>query len=84
MKKFARTIHDHQSLIPNYFQAKKAYASATVEGINNKENWQSENPTDFGAIKSEKQRNINSWQFTLAGVPPRISLRRRFFLRKIT
>lgn len=36
MKKCAKTIHDHQPLILNWFKAKKAISNGVVEGMNNK------------------------------------------------
>ena len=38
MKKFVKTIRKHQSLIMNWFRAKKAYSSGSVEGLNRKIN----------------------------------------------
>jgi len=38
MKKFVKTIRRHQPLIMNWFKAKKAYSSGTVEGLNRKIN----------------------------------------------
>ena len=38
MKKFVGTIRRHQPLIMNWFKAKKAYSSGTVEGLNRKVN----------------------------------------------
>lgn len=34
IKKFVKTIRDHQPLIMNWFKAKKAYSSGIVEGMN--------------------------------------------------
>ncbi len=36
MKKVAKTIRNHKPLILNWFKAKKAFSSGTVEGLNNK------------------------------------------------
>ena len=36
MKKIARTLRSHRTLILNYFKAKKAFSSGVVEGLNNK------------------------------------------------
>ena len=38
MKKFVRTVQNHRGLIMNWFRAKKAYSSGTVEGLNRKVN----------------------------------------------
>lgn len=38
IKKFVKTIRRHQTLIMNYFKAKKAYSSGVVEGLNRKVN----------------------------------------------
>ena len=36
MKKIARTLRSHRTLILNYFRARKQYSSGVVEGLNNK------------------------------------------------
>ena len=36
MKKTARTLRSHRTLILNYFRAKKRLSSGAVEGLNNK------------------------------------------------
>ena len=36
MKKIARTLRAHRSLLLNYFKAKKQFSSGVVEGLNNK------------------------------------------------
>jgi transposase len=36
MKKIARTLRTHRTLLLNYFKAKKLYSSGVVEGLNNK------------------------------------------------
>jgi transposase len=36
MKKIARTLRKHRSLILNYFRAQKLFSSGVVEGLNNK------------------------------------------------
>jgi len=36
MKKFARTLRTHRELFLNYFEARKEFSSAVVEGLNNK------------------------------------------------
>lgn len=36
MKKVAKSLRDHRELILNYFRAKKAFSSGSVEGFNNK------------------------------------------------
>ena len=36
MKKVAKTIRRHKTLILNWFEAKKAFSSGIVEGLNNK------------------------------------------------
>ena len=36
MKKIARTLRSHRTLILNYFRARKRYSSGVVEGLNNK------------------------------------------------
>jgi transposase len=36
MKKIARTLRKHRTLILNYFKAKKEFSSGVVEGLNNK------------------------------------------------
>lgn len=38
MKKFVRTLRNHQPLLMNWFKAKKAYSSGAVEGLNRKIN----------------------------------------------
>ena len=38
MKKFVKTVRKHQPLMMNWFKAKKAYSSGTVEGLNRKIN----------------------------------------------
>jgi len=38
MKKFVKTVRKHQSLMMNWFKAKKAYSSGVVEGLNRKIN----------------------------------------------
>ncbi len=38
MKKFVKTVRKHQSLMMNWFKAKKAYSSGSVEGLNRKIN----------------------------------------------
>jgi len=38
IKKFVKTVRNHQSLIMNYFKAMKAYSSGVVEGLNRKVN----------------------------------------------
>jgi len=38
MKKFVRMLRRHQPLLMNWFKAKKAYSSGTVEGLNRKVN----------------------------------------------
>ena len=38
MKKFVKTVRRHQPLMNNWFKAKKAYSSGTVEGLNRKIN----------------------------------------------
>jgi transposase len=34
IKKFVKTVRKHQPLMMNWFKAKKAYSSGTVEGLN--------------------------------------------------
>ena len=36
MKKIARTLRSHRTLILNYFRARKQFSSGVVEGLNNK------------------------------------------------
>jgi transposase len=36
MKKIARTLRTHRTLLMNYFKARKEYSSGVVEGLNNK------------------------------------------------
>jgi len=36
MKKFARTVRNHQQLLLNYFRARKQFSSGVIEGLNNK------------------------------------------------
>ena len=36
MKKIARMLRSHRTLILNYFRARKQYSSGVVEGLNNK------------------------------------------------
>ena len=36
LKKFARTVRNHRELLLNYFQARKAFSSGIIEGLNNK------------------------------------------------
>ena len=36
LKKIARSLRAHRSLLLSYFEAKKAYTSGVVEGLNNK------------------------------------------------
>jgi transposase len=36
MKKIARSLRSHRTLILNYFHAKKQFSSGIVEGLNNK------------------------------------------------
>ena len=36
--KFVRTVKRHQELMMNWFEARKAYSSGTVEGLNRKFN----------------------------------------------
>jgi transposase len=36
MKKIARTLRAHRSLLLNYFKAKKQFSSGVIEGLNNK------------------------------------------------
>jgi len=38
IKKFVKTIRNHEVLMMNWFKAKKAYSSGTVEGLNRKVN----------------------------------------------
>ena len=38
VKKFVRTIRAHEALILNWFEARKAYSSGAVEGMNRKIN----------------------------------------------
>ena len=38
IKKFVKTVRNHQSLMMNWFKAKKQYSSGTVEGLNRKVN----------------------------------------------
>jgi len=38
MKKLAKTLRNHQPLLMNWFKAKKAYSSGSVEGLNRKIN----------------------------------------------
>ena len=38
MKKFVRTLRQHEDLLMNYFKAKKQYTSGIVEGLNPKVN----------------------------------------------
>lgn len=38
MKKFVKTVRNHQDLMMNWFRAKKAYSSGAVEGLNRKIN----------------------------------------------
>ena len=38
MKKFVRTLRQHEDLLMNYFKAKKQYTSGIVEGLNLKVN----------------------------------------------
>ena len=38
MKKFVKTMRRHEPLLMNWFKAKKAYSSGTVEGLNRKIN----------------------------------------------
>ena len=38
LKKFVRTVRKHQPLMMNWFKAKKAYSSGTVEGLNRRIN----------------------------------------------
>ena len=38
MKKFVKTVRKHQPLMMNWFKAKKAYSSGTVEGLNRRIN----------------------------------------------
>lgn len=38
VKKFVKTVRNHQSLMMNWFKAKKQYSSGTVEGMNRKVN----------------------------------------------
>lgn len=38
MKKFVKTVRKHQPLMMNWFKAKKAYSSGSVEGLNRKIN----------------------------------------------
>jgi len=38
IKKFVKTVRRHQPLMNNWFKAKKAYSSGTVEGLNRKIN----------------------------------------------
>jgi transposase len=39
IKKFVKTIRAHEALIMNWFVAKKAYSSGSVEGLNRKINF---------------------------------------------
>ena len=36
MKKIARMLRSHRSLLLNYFKARKQFSSGVVEGLNNK------------------------------------------------
>jgi transposase len=36
MRKVAQTLREHERLILNWFECKKEYSSAAVEGLNNK------------------------------------------------
>jgi len=38
VKKFVKTVRNHQPLMMNWFRAKKQYSSGTVEGMNRKVN----------------------------------------------
>ena len=38
MKKFVRTLRQHEDLLMNYFKTKKQYTSGIVEGLNLKVN----------------------------------------------
>jgi len=38
IKKFVKTVRNHESLMMNWFKAKKQYSSGTVEGLNRKVN----------------------------------------------
>ncbi len=38
IKKFVKTVRRHEDLMMNWFKAKKAYSSGTVEGLNRKVN----------------------------------------------
>ena len=38
MKKFVKTVRKHESLMMNWFKAKKSYSSGVVEGLNRKIN----------------------------------------------
>ena len=67
MKKIARTLRAHRSLLLNYFKAKKQFSSGVIEGLNNKAKVTMRRSYGFAPSASWNSRSITH----LANYPSR-------------